>query len=173
MLADGVIPIRDKRGLKPSDYNAPSLTSMSLTGNDCFELGRQAYSNEDYYHTKLWMQEALRRLDEESSASGQNSTRINILEHLAFSTYKMGFVSDAYAYTLQLLDLDPEHDRARGNLEYYDKELNIKNQIQRIRKGDDGGDLVAVENTVVESSWPQEETERQTYEVWTITWILL
>lgn len=138
---------------------------MSLTANDCFELGRQAYSNEDYHHTKLWMREALNRLEnEESDSSNQNKIRINILEHLAFSTYKLGYISDAYTYTMQLLELEPDHERARGNIQYFDQELNIKNQIKRIRKGDDGDDAVSVENSIAESSWPIEETERQTYE---------
>ncbi|XP_017489729.1 PREDICTED: prolyl 4-hydroxylase subunit alpha-1-like, partial [Rhagoletis zephyria] len=165
LLADGVIPIRDVRGMKPADYLKPGFTSMSLTANDCFELGRQAYSNEDYHHTKLWMREALSRLEnEESDSSTQDKMRINILEHLAFSTYKLGYVSDAYTYTMQLLELDPDHERARGNIQYFDKELNIKNQIRRVRKGDDGDDAVSVENSIAESSWPIEETERQTYE---------
>lgn len=167
MLADGVIPIRDIRGLKPADYLTPSITSMSLTANDCFELGRQAYSNEDYHHTQLWMREALRRLENEESfvvGSSPDKIRVNILEHLAFSTYKLGHGSDAYTYTMQLLELDPEHERARGNLQFFDSELNRKNIIERARKGDDGGDSVSVENSIAESSWPMEESERQTYE---------
>jgi len=31
-----------------------------LTAHDCFELGRQTYNNGDYYHTNIWMEQALR-----------------------------------------------------------------------------------------------------------------
>ena len=49
----------------------------------------------------------------------------------------------------------------------FEKELNIKNQISNARisrKGDDGDDFVPLENSIHESSWPREESERQTYE---------
>jgi hypothetical protein len=61
---------------------------LSFSAGDCFELGRQSYNNGDYYHTVLWMQEAMDRLQEE-----QNRTTISkpdILEYLAFSTYMQG-----------------------------------------------------------------------------------
>ena len=32
----------------------------ALTAHDCFEIGRQTYNNGDYYHTNIWMEEALR-----------------------------------------------------------------------------------------------------------------
>lgn len=32
------------------------------TGLDCFEIARAAYNSEDYYHTILWMEEALRKI---------------------------------------------------------------------------------------------------------------
>ena len=127
LLADGVIPIRDPaHGIIKQSQDFVTPTTMSLTANDCFELGRQAYTNEDFHHTKLWMMEALRRLDTENSfveddGNGQTQMRVNILEHLSFSTYKLGFVQDAYVYTLQLLELDSNHERARGNLRYFDK----------------------------------------------------
>lgn len=141
---------------------------MSLTSNDCYELGRQAYTSEDYYHTELWMKEALKRLDSEYSFITNKEKelydRINILEHLAFSSYKIGLLQEAYDYTLQILELHPEHDRAKTNLEYFDKEMNIKDRIKRIRKGDTGESDIPQGNSVSESTWPIEETERETYE---------
>jgi len=32
-----------------------------LTAQDCFELGRQTYNNGDYFHTNIWMEEALKK----------------------------------------------------------------------------------------------------------------
>lgn len=33
-----------------------------LAAHDCFELGRVAYNAQDYYHTVLWMREAMERM---------------------------------------------------------------------------------------------------------------
>ncbi|XP_040480166.1 prolyl 4-hydroxylase subunit alpha-1 isoform X3 [Ursus maritimus] len=63
-----------------SKGNLPGVKHKSfLTVEDCFELGKVAYTEADYYHTELWMEQALRQLDE-----------------------------------------DPEHQRANGNLKYFE-----------------------------------------------------
>lgn len=64
--------------------------SAELTAADCFELGRQSYNNGDYYHTQLWMKEAEERLKREANETIEHS---DILEYLAFSTYKEGIRS--------------------------------------------------------------------------------
>nr|CAD7265071.1 unnamed protein product [Timema shepardi] len=61
-------------------------SSKCATG-DCFELGRQSYNNGDFYHTVLWMTEALGRYQDESN---KTTTKSDILEYLAFSTYMQG-----------------------------------------------------------------------------------
>jgi hypothetical protein len=58
-----------------------------FAAGDCFELGRQSYNNGDYYHTVLWMTEALGRYEEEYN---KTTAKSDILEYLAFSTYKQG-----------------------------------------------------------------------------------
>lgn len=170
MLADGVIPIKHSHNTPPSEYLKSSTNSLSLTANDCYELGRQAYSNEDYHHTELWMKESLRRFQEEVSFKNtENSDNkltdlVNILEHLAFSAYKLNKLEEAYDYTLQILDYDPEHERARGNLVYFKREHEELDPKKRIKKGDDDDENVPSENTIAVSSWPIEESERDTYE---------
>ena len=64
--------------------------SAELTAADCFELGRQSYNNGDYYHTQLWMKEAESRLKREAN---QTIDASDILEYLAFSTYKQCIIS--------------------------------------------------------------------------------
>ena len=59
----------------------------NCTAGDCWELGRQSYNNGDHYHTVLWMGEALNKFEEESN---KTVTRQDILEYLAFSTFKQG-----------------------------------------------------------------------------------
>jgi prolyl 4-hydroxylase len=50
-------------------------------------LGRVAYANRDFYHTLMWMQEALDHLDEEINDKSIN--KIDILDHLAYATFKV------------------------------------------------------------------------------------
>lgn len=65
-----------------------------VSASDCFELGRQSYHNRDYYHTVLWMQEAMDRLQEEQNVT--TTSKPDILEYLAFSTYMQGSDSKLY-----------------------------------------------------------------------------
>lgn len=158
-LADGLILVRDMRGInKVNSGVKPPETGMRLTANDCFELGRQAYLNKDYYHTVLWMQEALHRLNGEKEVT--DTDKATILEYLAFATYQRGNVRQALKLTHQLLELDPDHPRAGGNVEYYVKELNQTNTTRK--RGDDGE--VPLDDSIVEPEWSTEETERQAYE---------
>ena len=65
--------------------------STELNAADCFELGRQAYNNEDYYHTLLWMREAENRLGQQQEAANETTVQqSDILEYLAFSTFMEG-----------------------------------------------------------------------------------
>jgi prolyl 4-hydroxylase len=57
-------------------------------------LGRVAYANEDFYHTLMWMQEALDHLDEEINNTSIN--KIDILDHLAYATLKVSDRVDCY-----------------------------------------------------------------------------
>ena len=47
-------------------------------------MGRVAYEEDDYYHTLMWMQEALDHLDKEINNTSIN--KIDILDHLAYAT---------------------------------------------------------------------------------------
>lgn len=63
--------------------------SSEMTSHDCFEMGRQSYLNKDFYHTTLWMKEAMHRLNNDTSQT-IGTSRADILEHLAFSVFKQG-----------------------------------------------------------------------------------
>ncbi len=51
---------------------------------ECYDLGRIAYTNADYYHTLMWMQEALDHLNKETNNTSVN--KIDVLDHLAYAT---------------------------------------------------------------------------------------
>ncbi|KAI4458958.1 prolyl 4-hydroxylase alpha subunit [Holotrichia oblita] len=94
--------------------------ATELTAADCFELGRQSYTNDDHYHTQLWMMEADKRLKLEVNQSVERS---KILEYLAFSTFKLGDVRLALDLTNKLLELVPTHEKALNNKVYYEVEI--------------------------------------------------
>lgn len=52
---------------------------------ECFDLGRIAYTVGDYYHTLMWMQEALDQFNMDSNATNYPS-KLDILDHLAYAT---------------------------------------------------------------------------------------
>ncbi|XP_037638399.1 prolyl 4-hydroxylase subunit alpha-1b isoform X3 [Sebastes umbrosus] len=91
-----------------------------MTVEDCYELGKIAYSDVDYYHTELWMIQALKQLDQ-----GEESTldSVTVLDYLSYSIYQQGELERALDYTKKLLALDPEHQRAKGNLKYFEFQL--------------------------------------------------
>ncbi|KAG8235127.1 hypothetical protein J437_LFUL012323 [Ladona fulva] len=107
--------------------------STALSAGGCFELGRQSYNNGDFYHTVLWMTEALQRYEEENN---KTTVKSDILEYLAFSMYQQGNVRSALQLTNELLEIIPNHQRALGNKVYYEAEL--QSQRVRQRKGEDG-----------------------------------
>lgn len=52
-------------------------------------MGRQSYLNSDYYHTLLWMNEAMARLNNNTN-DATIVPKADILEYLAFSVFKQG-----------------------------------------------------------------------------------
>ncbi|ETE62566.1 Prolyl 4-hydroxylase subunit alpha-1, partial [Ophiophagus hannah] len=99
--------------------NLPGVKhKVFLTAEDCFELGKIAYTEADYYHTELWMEQALKQLDEGEVSSSIN--KVSVLDYLSYAIYQQGDLDKAMMLTKRLLELDPEHQRANGNLKYFE-----------------------------------------------------
>ncbi|KAE8591015.1 hypothetical protein XENTR_v10018280 [Xenopus tropicalis] len=99
-----------------SKGNLPGVKhKTSLTAEDCFDLGKTAYTDADYYHTELWMEQALSQLDagEESSLD-----KVMVLDYLSYAVYQQGDLDKALTLTKRSLELDPEHQRGNGNLRH-------------------------------------------------------
>uniref|UniRef100_A0A8C5ATB5 procollagen-proline 4-dioxygenase n=1 Tax=Gadus morhua TaxID=8049 RepID=A0A8C5ATB5_GADMO len=96
-------------------------SNVLLTVDDCFDMGKTAYNDGDYYHSVLWMQQALRQLDmgEDSVAS-----KATVLDYLSYSVYQMGDLPRAIELTLRLVALDSGHQRAGANLRYFEQLLS-------------------------------------------------
>ncbi|XP_073476778.1 prolyl 4-hydroxylase subunit alpha-2 isoform X2 [Aquarana catesbeiana] len=132
----------------------------SLSVDDCFGMGKIAYHESDYYHTVLWMQEALKLLDE-----GEESVTVSkagVLDYLSYTVFQLGDIHRAVELTRRLLALDPNHDRAGTNLRYFEKMLEKERSEEKVNKTLD---------TEPENSRPDVYTrpqdylpERETYE---------
>lgn len=61
---------------------------------ECYDLGRVAYTNGDFYHTLMWMQEALDHLEKETN--NRSIKKIDILDHLAYATSQVNNISIDY-----------------------------------------------------------------------------
>ncbi|KAL2094407.1 hypothetical protein ACEWY4_009126 [Coilia grayii] len=92
-----------------------------LTVDDCYDMGKTAYNEADYYHAVLWMQQALRQVDAGEDAV---APKTDILDYLSYSVYQMGDLPRAIELTRRLVALDPGHQRAGSNLRYFEKLLS-------------------------------------------------
>ncbi|XP_062863087.1 prolyl 4-hydroxylase subunit alpha-1b isoform X1 [Trichomycterus rosablanca] len=121
-----------------STGDLPGVVHKSrMTAEDCFELGKVAYAEADYYHTELWMTQALRQLDE-----GEDSTvdKVTVMDYLNYAIYQQGELDRALELTKRMLKLDPSHQRANGNLRYFEVQLEKqrKAEEEEARKQDGG-----------------------------------
>ncbi|KAH0623565.1 hypothetical protein JD844_006455 [Phrynosoma platyrhinos] len=99
--------------------NLPGVKHKTfLTAEDCFELGKIAYTEADYYHTELWMEQALKQLDDGEVSSSID--KVSVLDYLSYAVYQQGDLDKAMMLTKRLLELEPEHQRANGNLKYFE-----------------------------------------------------
>uniref|UniRef100_A0A672RRU2 procollagen-proline 4-dioxygenase n=1 Tax=Sinocyclocheilus grahami TaxID=75366 RepID=A0A672RRU2_SINGR len=105
--------------------------SVRMTVADCFELGKIAYSEADYYHTELWMAQALTQLDE-----GEESTidKVSVMDYLNYAIYQQGELERALELTKRMLKLDPNHQRANGNLKYFEFQLEKQRKAEAEKK---------------------------------------
>ncbi|MEE6488307.1 hypothetical protein FKM82_015190 [Ascaphus truei] len=127
--AKALLRLQDTYNLDANTISRGNLPGVKyktfLTAEDCFELGKIAYAEADYYHTELWMDQALDQLDEGEESS---TDKVLVLDYLSYAVYQEGDLDKALMLTKRLLELDPEHQRGNGNLKYFEyimsKEVN-------------------------------------------------
>ncbi|XP_027023757.1 prolyl 4-hydroxylase subunit alpha-1a isoform X3 [Tachysurus fulvidraco] len=138
--AKALLRLQDTYNLKTeviSTGNLPGLPAdlpykSTLTVEDCFELGKIAYSEADYYHTELWMAQAVRQLDDGEQSSVD---AVTALDYLSYSVYQQGELERALEHTKRLLTLDPTHQRANGNLKYFEYQLAKQRKVDEDQRG--------------------------------------
>lgn len=85
-----------------------------LSVDDCFDMGKTAYNEADYYHAVLWMQQALKQLD-----SGEDATvpKADILDYLSYSVYQMGDLPRAVELTRRLVAIGEQRINGKATKE--------------------------------------------------------
>lgn len=93
---------RKSFSLSPAGVASGVVHKSRMTVEDCFELGKIAYTEADYYHTELWMAQALTQLDE-----GEESIieKVTVMDYLSYSIYQQGELERALELTKRMLKL--------------------------------------------------------------------
>uniref|UniRef100_A0A9R1SRB6 Prolyl 4-hydroxylase subunit alpha-3 n=2 Tax=Cyprinus carpio TaxID=7962 RepID=A0A9R1SRB6_CYPCA len=119
-------------------YKPP--VSDTLSGDDCFLVGKVAYDLEDYYHSVQWFEEAVRLFRGTEWSPENEGTLEDALDHLAFSHFKTGNISYALSLSQELLLHDPVNSRVHFNVEKYKKLLDdsppVTNQSLVLKRPD-------------------------------------
>ncbi|GAB1610055.1 prolyl 4-hydroxylase subunit alpha-1-like isoform X1 [Argonauta hians] len=136
--AAALLRLQDTYQLETSDIargEVGGVKTQELTAEECFELGRYAYSQRDFYHTIMWMQEAL---DQDAREMNKTSDRSLILDYLSYAMSMQGNAQVALALTNELLELVPDHQRAMNNKNYFEQMLEEDKVQAAGRRGDAG-----------------------------------
>ncbi|KAM3835629.1 prolyl 4-hydroxylase subunit alpha-1 isoform 4-T5 [Vipera latastei] len=144
--------------------NLPGVKDkVFLTVEDCFALGKIAYTEADYYHTELWMEQALKQLEEGEISSSIN--KVSVLDYLSYAVYQQGDLDKAMMLTKRLLELDPEHQRANGNLKYFEY-IMVKEKEKKANESGTDTDEQPGEKVKTQKRGPPKDylPERQKYE---------
>ncbi|XP_039624914.1 prolyl 4-hydroxylase subunit alpha-1-like isoform X3 [Polypterus senegalus] len=134
--AKALLRLQDTYNLDTKTFSSGDLPGVThkatLTVDDCYELGKVAYSDADYYHTELWMAQALSQLDD-----GEESPvdKVTLLDYLSYAVYQQGDLDRALVLTKKLLKLDPDHQRANGNLKYFEYMLAKQMKMEQADEG--------------------------------------
>lgn len=122
--AKALMRLQDTYKLDPDTISRGELPGTKyqamLSVDDCFGMGRSAYNEGDYYHTVLWMEQVLKQLDAGEEAT---VTKSLVLDYLSYAVFQLGDLHRAVELTRRLLSLDPSHERAGGNLRYFERLL--------------------------------------------------
>ncbi|XP_072118883.1 prolyl 4-hydroxylase subunit alpha-3 isoform X3 [Mobula birostris] len=118
-------------GREVSSIYRPDLSS-SLSADDCFQIGKVAYDSEDYYHSVIWLEEAVNLFRQSIGVwnTEDEGSLEDALDYLAFSHYMMGNVGHAVKLSKELLQLDANNRRVAKNILKYQKMLGTSADAQ-------------------------------------------
>ncbi|XP_062908994.1 prolyl 4-hydroxylase subunit alpha-3 isoform X1 [Mobula hypostoma] len=118
-------------GREVSSIYRPDLSS-SLSADDCFQIGKVAYDSEDYYHSVIWLEEAVNLFRQSIGVwnTEDEGSLEDALDYLAFSHYMMGNVGHAVKLSKELIQLDANNRRVAKNILKYQKMLGTSADAQ-------------------------------------------
>ncbi|XP_061782616.1 prolyl 4-hydroxylase subunit alpha-1-like isoform X2 [Nerophis lumbriciformis] len=119
----------DTNTLAKGELPGSSSLRSPLTADDCYDLAMVAYQENDFYHTELWMSQALRQLDQGEPPGAVDA--VTVLDYLSYALYQQGELESAMEYTKRLLKLDPSIKQAEMNLHYFEYHLD------KMKKGEE------------------------------------
>ncbi|XP_066527954.1 prolyl 4-hydroxylase subunit alpha-1b isoform X1 [Hoplias malabaricus] len=129
--AKALLRLQDTYNLATNTISVGDLPGVvhksPMTVEDCFELGKIAYSEADYYHTELWMTQALKQLDDGEESS---TDKVTVMDYLSYAIYQQGEIDRALELTKRMLKLDPTHQRANSNLKYFEFQLEKQRKAE-------------------------------------------
>merc|ERR1711962_930764 len=120
-------------GLEQNQGGSPKLDIK-----DAFQFGYHAYRTNYPEQSKNWMEEVLRLLDlGDHSAFDFSATkaRFQALDLLSWAEFQLGNVRVAHNYTLELLKLDPDHQRINNNLRHMSEQLEKEKKAEAEEAG--------------------------------------
>ncbi|XP_072939293.1 prolyl 4-hydroxylase subunit alpha-1-like [Epargyreus clarus] len=130
--------------------------STPMSASDCYELGRTLYNEKDYTNALSWMMEALRKYKEENDPNPFSEA--DILEYISFAHYLLGDSRTAMEWTKKLLEVDPKHPRAGGNIPHYEKAIAEEDHtLKRRRRGETGEEEEPKRTKVDTNTLPEQE----------------
>ncbi|KAJ8408774.1 hypothetical protein AAFF_G00245920 [Aldrovandia affinis] len=127
-IALGLVRLQETYRLNPENILGSGLgqaTMDPLDPDEAFHVATIAHQNHKFLYAFLWMQEALKQLDEGRVAI---VTRAEILRFLGPFVFQMGDLPRAIALSEQLLDLDPSDLNVLNHLDFY---KHLKEGIKR------------------------------------------
>uniref|UniRef100_A0A3Q2Z840 Prolyl 4-hydroxylase subunit alpha-1 n=1 Tax=Hippocampus comes TaxID=109280 RepID=A0A3Q2Z840_HIPCM len=128
--AEALLRLQDTYQLDSDTMAKGKLPGDSLTVDDCFDLGMAAYQEEDFYYVEMWMAQALQQMQQGETLSSVDP--ITILDYHSYALYRQGDLEAALVSTKQLLAIDPENQRGKSNLAYFEYELAKPDRVEII-----------------------------------------
>ncbi|KAL4716402.1 hypothetical protein ACJJTC_006764 [Scirpophaga incertulas] len=137
--------------------------STPMSAGDCYELGRALYNEKDYKNSLAWMMVAINKFKEENKP--YIFDEVDILEYISFAHYLLGDIKSAMAWTKQLLQLNPNHKRALGNIPHYQKAIREQEAKEKKQQRGDMGDDDQKHRSSGTGEISEYLKERQSYEL--------
>ncbi|KAK1793053.1 hypothetical protein P4O66_011386, partial [Electrophorus voltai] len=86
----------------------------------------------DYYHTELWMAQALRQLDD-----GEDSPvdKVTVMDYLSYAIYQQGELERALeGHHGGCSNWTPPHQRANGNMKFFEFQLEKQRKVEEVEE---------------------------------------